>query len=105
MSCRSMWGELPASEVPRLWLLEEDKSKAITAHPATPTPPAPALPLPWHRCDPSTHPAALAPVDEYLRAAGPQALLNIAAGLLTSLPGRQRGEFPPTSFTFGFQAF
>lgn len=34
-----------------------------------------------------------------------QALLNTAADLLTSLPGRQRAGFPPTSFTFGFQAF
>lgn len=40
--------------------------------------------------DPGTHPAALAPVEAGLRAAGPEALLNIAADLLTSLPGRQR---------------
>lgn len=40
--------------------------------------------------DPGTHPAAPAPVEAGLRAAGPEALLNIAADLLTSLPGRQR---------------
>lgn len=98
------WGE-PPSAAPGLWLPGESSTKEITPHPAGPAPPAPVRTLPWRRRDPGTHPAAPAPVEAGLRVAGPEALLNTAADLLTSLPGWQRAEFPPTSFTFGFQAF
>lgn len=101
--CCSVRGE-PPSAAPGLWLLEESSSKEITPHPGAPAPPSLVQTLPQQR-DPGTHPAAPAPVEAILRAAGPEALLNIAADLLTALPGRQRAEFPPTSFTFGFQAF
>lgn len=98
------WGQSPYT-APRLWLPGESSSKEITPYPATPVPPASAQTLPRQQRDPGTHPAAPAPVKAGLRASGQEALLNIAADLLTSLPGRWRAEFPPTSFTFGFQAF
>lgn len=98
------WGRSPYT-APRLWLPGESSSEEITPYPATPVPPVLAQTLPRQQRDPGTHPAALAPVEAGLRTVGREALLNIAADLLTSLPGRQRAEFPPTSFTFGFQAF
>lgn len=73
-------------------------------HNATAPVPPPGADPSWQQSDPGTHPSAPAPSGR-VRAAGPEALLNIAADLLTALPGRQRAEFPPTSFTFGFQAF
>lgn len=63
---------------------EQQPRNPLTA--AAPVPPLGRRPS----RDPGTHPTAPAPVEAGLRAAGPEALLNIAADLLTSLPGRQR---------------
>lgn len=75
----------PPSAAPGLRLLGDSSSQS-SPHSSRSSAPAPAQTLPWL----GTHPAAPAPVEAGLRAAGPEALLNIAADLLTSLPGRQR---------------
>lgn len=65
------------------WGEQQPRNPLIAATPLLPLRRRPSL-------APRTHPTAPAPVEAALRAAGPQAQLNIAADLLTSLPGRQR---------------
>lgn len=75
------------------WGQQQQGNPPSPGHTGTPRP----------RQGPPHSPSAPAPAPSVPPASG--GTLNIAADLLTSLPGRRRAGFPPTSFTFGFQAF